>query len=86
MADNKYKQLADATLITVTGLAAADDSSLTVDELYSKGLITKTNVRSLVEEIVSGGENESSNESSNDNDNTEGEDESSNDNDNTEGE
>jgi polyhydroxyalkanoate synthesis regulator phasin len=84
MADNKYKQLADATLITVTGLAAADDSSLTVDELYSKGLITKTNVRSLVEEIVSGGEgkedepsnessNEPSNEPSNDNDNAEGE-------------
>ena len=85
MADNKYKQLADATLITVTGLAAADDSSLTVDELYSKGLITKTNVRSLVEEIVSGGEDKED-ESSNDNDNTEGEDESSNDNDNTEGE
>ena len=76
MADNKYKQLADATLITVTGLAAADDSSLTVDELYSKGLITKTNVRSLVEEIVSGGEDkedESSNEPSKDNDNAEGE-------------
>lgn len=69
MADNKYKQLADATLITVTGLAATDDSSLTVDELYSKGLITKTNVRSQVEDIVSGGEDESSN----DNDNTEGE-------------
>ena len=61
MADNKYKQLADATLITATGLAAVDDSSLTADELYSKGLITKTNVRSQVEEIVSGGEDESSN-------------------------
>ena len=65
MADNKYKQLADATLITATGLAAVDDSSLTADELYSKGLITKTNVRSQVEEIVSGGEDESSNDEDN---------------------